>query len=231
MGKTGKATVFSKGSLLTRLACLSLWALAAGAALKTDKLPQAVVAYGFLASHYFDYYEMVTSGTTDLARDLKAVNGAVASLDCRVADRMGSSHRAFIVPSSPLGQWIGFEWAGNFPPREGTLFVTEPLGKAPGRVWVIYSQVAPESTAVFWLEARERGYVAGLVYDTFCKGKDKVGNSDDPINAVTAVSIEKGDQILLKEWVGVRLNGMGPRGGVFQVDTARSQVTLKKAAP
>lgn len=96
---------------------------------------------------------------------------------------------------------------------------------------MIYSQVAPESTTVFWLEARKQGYVGGLVYDTFCKGKDKISNSDDPINAVTAVSIEKGGQILLKEWVGVRLNGMGPRGGVFQVDTARSQVTLKKAAP
>jgi len=220
--------------LLLGLACFLLLVLAAGAAVKTKDLPQAVVAYGVLGTYYVDdFYQILTTGTTDLARDLKSLRDTLASLDCRVEDWMWRPHRAFVVPSSPVGHWIGFEWAGNLPPREGTLFVTEPLGKAAGRVWVIYSTVAPEQTTVLWLEAREAGYVAGLVYDTFCKvkGKDmgKLGNSDDKIGAVTAVSVEKGDQILLKEWAmgGSRPGAMGEMGTVYQVDTVRSQVTLK----
>ena len=68
----------------------------------------------------------------------------------------------------------------------------------------------------------------GLVYDTFCKGKiGSLGNRT--IAAVTAVSMEKGDQILLKEWAtrGSQPGMMGEIGTVFQLDTATGQVTLK----
>ena len=158
--------------LLLGLTCLSLLTVTAGAAVKTDKLPQAVVAYGFLASHYFDFYETVTSGTTDLARDMRALREATNALGCVGEDIMWGSHKAFIVPSSAVGQWIGSEWSGMSRAGEGTLFATEPLGTPPRRVWVIVSRVPPEQTTVFWLEVRDRGYVAGVGLRHILQGKD-----------------------------------------------------------
>lgn len=229
-----RSSMFAKGRLLFEFVFLSFLTLAAEAAVDIRHLPDAVITYSFLGMHYPEvFHGLVMTGTTDMAREMKALDDAIVSLGCNdLWSHMWGSHRTFVVPSLPLGQRIGFEWTDrHFPPREGALFVTEPLGTAPARVWVIYSQVAPESTAVFWLEPHERGYRAGLVYDTFCKGKDQLSNSDDPINAIISVSIEKGEQIVLREWRGVRLNGMGARGGVFQVDTVRREVTMKSPAP
>lgn len=230
MRMTANPGVPARSSLLLGVVCVLALALAASlSAVASGSLSQAVITYGYLRSNHADFDQLLASGPTlAVARDMKALEGALDSLRCDVPTLLAFPHRALVVPSSPVGQWIGFPTTEESPPEEGTLFVTQPLRAPPQRVWVVLSSVAPERTTVFWLEEGERGYVSGLVYDSFNKGK--ISNAPHTmIGAVTEVNLGKGDKILLKEWAepGSRPGQMGAVGRVFQVDLARGEVTLK----
>ena len=217
-------------SVLLEVACVLTFAPGAGlSAVTSGDLPQAVIAYGFLSSNYAEFDQLLTSGPAlSLARDMKALGSALDSLHCDVPIRIGFPHKAFVVPSFPASQWIGFARTAETPPEEGTLFVTEPLRRVPQRVLVVLSSAAPERTTVFWLGGDKQGYVSGLVYDSFNKGE--ISNSAHTgIGAVTSVSVGKSDQILLREWAepGSRPGFMGAVGRVFQVDLTRGEITLK----
>lgn len=192
-------------------------------------LTQAVIAYGFLSSNYGDFDKLLGAGSAlGLAGDMKALEGALGSLNCDVPIRIGFPHRAFVVPSYPVGQWIGSIRTAETPPQEGTLLVTEHLRMKPARVLVVLSSVAPERTTVFWIEGTVRGYLSRLVYDSFRKGK--IANAPHTvIGAVTAASAGRSDEIFVKEWAepGSRPRTMGSVGRVFKVDPARDEVTLK----
>jgi hypothetical protein len=190
-------------------------------------LPQAVVTYGFLASKSADFPARgVWAQAATVVGEMAALGRALESLNCDVTTRLGSAHRVFVVPVSPVGQWIGYVRKAETPPTEGSLFVTEPFNE--NRVLVVLSSVAPEWTTVFWVEARDQGYGAGLVYDSFKRGKiSNVAHS--MIGAVTCVSVADQDAILLREWAepGSRPTMMGDVGRVFRLDLKQEKVTLE----
>jgi hypothetical protein len=194
-------------------------------------LPQEIITYGFLSWNYGDVNKLLgSSASPGLAREMKALQGAFSSLNCDIPTRLSFPHKAFIVPSFPVGQWIGFVRTAETPPEEGTLFVTEPRRTKMPRVLVVLSSVAPERTTVFSIEERDGGYVSSLVYDSFKKGKIRNANHT-VIGAVTAVSVGNGDEILLREWAepGSRPGIMGSMGRVFQIDPNRDEILLKKS--
>jgi hypothetical protein len=228
MRRSMNAFVVASSLLLETLCALALGTPKASAVVTSVDLPQTIITYGFLVGHYPDEFILGREPRTPLASDMKALNDALNSLDCDVPIRLGFPHRVFVVPSLPVGQWIGFVRTADTPPDEGTLFVTEPLRTKPERVLVVLSSVSPERTTVFWVERSVQGYASGLVYDSFKKGK--ISNENHTaMGAVTAVSAGEGEEILLKEWAepGSRPRQMGSVGRVFRVDAARHEITLE----
>jgi hypothetical protein len=198
-------------------------------AAKGPSLPGAVIAYGFLRSNYVDFDKLLKSDSRFAAvRDMKALQATLDSLGCDVTVRLAFPHRDLIVESSSGTQWTGVPTKGLTPQEEGTLFVLQPLPANPQRTWAVLSSVAPERTTVLWIEARERGYVSTLVYDSFTKGKIK-NAAGTVIGSVISVRVDESGEILLKERAepGSRPHAMGETGRVFEVDVTQYDVTLK----
>lgn len=194
-------------------------------------LPEAVIAYGFLRSNYGDFDQLLVSTSTFAAgRDMKALQDALDSLGCDLPTRLAFPHRDLVVAFSSDRNWIGFPRTNEFPREEGMLFVIRPLPTAPHRTWVVLSSVAPERTTVLWLDGDKRGYVSGLVYDSFSKGVVKNAPKAS-IGLVISVSVAESGEILLKEWSepGSRPHARGAAGRVFEVNSARRDITLRTA--
>ncbi|HTS13060.1 MAG TPA: hypothetical protein VMH00_13150 [Candidatus Limnocylindrales bacterium] len=191
-------------------------------------LSQAIVAYGFLRWDYLDFDQLLEShATLSLTENLKALDAALASLNCDVRQRMAGSHRTLILPPVPFNQWLGFpRTGGRNSPEDGWLFVTQTMATSPERVLVVFSTARPEHTTVFWLEKAGKGYATKLVFDSFKKGK--ISNEGTVMGAATSVKFESDNVILLKDWGEP---GIGPReftrvGRVFRLDLPRDTVTL-----
>jgi len=199
-------------------------------AMQENSLSEALVTYSFLASHYSLRFLFVhRNATNTLARDMKALNDALTTLQCNTPNILAMPHAAVIVPTSASGQWFSLE-PTKTPPNEGLLFVTRPQTRNGARVLAVVSGIGPDETTIFWLQNTNGSFSATLLYDSFKKGK--VANSPGTIvGMIMAVRLERGDDILLKEWAepGSRQGIMGKMGRVFRLDPARDTVTLISA--
>lgn len=84
MRKTANPGASARSRLFIGVACVLALAPTVGVgAVVTGDLPQAVIAYGSLGAHYFDFYKIVEDGETDMARDMKALRSALESLAAR----------------------------------------------------------------------------------------------------------------------------------------------------
>ena len=224
-------------SLVLGVACVLALALPVGkaqgpvpvsGAAGAINLSQAVITYGFLRWDYLEFDQLVTaSSNLALVQNLKALDAALDSLHCDVPTRIAGPHRALILPSSLIDQWVGFDRPnGRKSPERGWLFVTQPRDTAPQRVLVVFSSAAPEHTTILWLEGSGNRYAARLLYDSSRKGK--VSNETTILGAVTEVRFEKDNEVLLKDWGEP---GIGPPEvtevrRVFRLDQSKGTVTL-----
>jgi hypothetical protein len=222
MLKTTERAVLAS-SLLLGLACVAVAQGLSHGAIERDQLAQTIISYGFLRSTYVDFDQLLASDSApSIARDMKAMQAALTSLGCDVPTRLAFPHGAFVIPTVPVGVWIGRTAKSS--PQEGTLFVTES-GAAKG-VTVVFSSVAPEETTVFWLA---QDYTVGLVYDSFHKGEVRNAPSTT-MGAIVAVGVAKSGDLLLREWAepGSRPRLMGAVGRVFQVNMEHRETVLTR---
>lgn len=191
------------------------------------RLSQQIISYGFLRSNYSDFDQMLQSNLA-VAKDMKALQNALDSLHCDVPSLLAFTHRSFVLPASPQGQWIRSAMPTESMLQEESLFVTEPLSATPQRVFVVLSSGAPERTTAFWVEEKDGGYAARLVYDTF--NKASIRNAPQlAIGVVVGVRLESDHEFLLEQRadLGSRPSIPGALGGVFRVDLSSGVVTQK----
>lgn len=229
MRRTARLDANARSSRFILAACVLTLALAPvsrPASSESRSLSQEIITYGFLVRHYPDNFLLASEpATTQLERDMRALGSALNSLGCDVPKMLAFPHRATIVPSSATGLWLSFPPRRDVPSQEGLLFVVESTSSQ--RTLVIFSRMGPDETTIFWVEEAKEGFSAELLYDSFKKGK--ISNAPNTnIGAITAVSLEKSHDILLKEWAepGSRSGQMGEMSRVFRLDLSRDAVTL-----
>ncbi len=232
MKPTARPVVTGASSLLLLLSCgltllPSIAPGASSAASENGDLSQAIIAYGFLVSQYSPNLSSSQRPTAPLVLDMKRLDDALSSLGCNVPNVLAFPHKAILVPSSVLGQWLGPSAVPNLAPQEGLLFVAEWPRLPSARALVVLSGVAPDETTVFWFEGGNGAYQAKLVYDSFKMGTIRNAPNTN-IGAVTAIRLESSRNILLREWAepGSRPGHMGAEGRVFRVNLFQHTATL-----
>ena len=192
---------------------------------EADDIAQQIITYGYLVSAYPDEFLVGSGPTTGLGRDMKALKAALDALTCDVSTRLAFPHKAIIVPSSLMEQWIGFSLAEP-PSLDGGLFVLQPLGGSPSQVLVVLSTKGPARSTAFWREGAGAKYSTKLLYDSF---KNSTPTNQAPMmGATVAVRLGENRKLLLRESIepGAGQRELSAVGRVFEVDLSSAKITL-----
>ena len=227
MLKIGKlAANASSRFLLTCILAGGLCSALSFGANEPQGVAQAVVAYGFLVSHYPNEFLVASEPVAPLGAEVKILRVALDSLHCDFPERLAFPHDAIIVPSTLAHRWLTFPMTRARPPVRGWLFLINAPGDASQRVLVVYSSGGPSRTTIFWLERARSGYATKLVYDSF----KKPGNSKEiMIGRAGGIKLGPKDDIFVKELIEP---GAGPPGvefrvgRLFRIDLSSGKVAL-----
>jgi hypothetical protein len=187
---------------------------------------QAIVTYGFLQYDYLSFDQVIASNPNlAVAKDLKSLDTALESLGCDLRRRMAWPHQVLVLPSFPVGQWIGFP-SSSKNSIGSWLFVMERPGTHRHETLVILSGEAPNHTTVFWLKQADEGYVVKLLFDSFKKGE--VSNEKTVVGAARSIKFLDENQLLLKDQgePGTEPPEFRKINRVFRLDLLQASVTL-----
>jgi hypothetical protein len=190
-----------------------------------QELPDAVIAYGFLASTYYEDFPNFLRSIegSDPLRKIKRMHGSLHGLGSDVPSRIAFSHSSFILYGDATTQDYGFRDANE--PYIGSLFVTTPLVLLDGKVLVIISSVAPQHTTIFLLDNTLK---ADLIYDSYKKHTFRNdGSMQEPMASIYQIRSLGNGRFLLKERKFPGAMG-GGGGRILILDLPKLSVTVQR---